>query len=383
MKPTIHFDTLLLHADAACQSNADGAGAVAPPLSRPQSRSASALHLLARRQPDADARGTLIGAAEGAYETSPGPAHAVCFASGLAALNAGAHSSLRPESHLHLVWYHGSLESIKLYIKLRGGGSPSTPVQHIKFTTPTELPTSTLTSSDLVLIECPYNPYAQLMDLTDLRACAGAANLMIDATLAPPPLSFALACGAQVVMHSATKYFGGHSDLLSGAFVTHDRALAAALKDDRANMGAIPGNLEMWLLARSLRTLGVRVRKQSATAGNVIKWFEKVHEGKVDGLKGLITKVWAGKLPSGQYAPLFSVELWSPVAARAIPYLLKLARPATSLGGVETLVEWRAQYGGDISPQLLRISIGLEEAEDIIEDWMQALKKCVDVVSGL
>ena len=202
----------------------------------------------------------------------------------------------------------------------------------------------------------------------------------------PPPLQRPLLLGADVVMHSTTKYLAGHSDAIGGALCVSDPSLAAALRADRTAVGSTPGSLEVWLLMRSLRTLHLRVERQSATASAIAAWLRRAVEGEQGHpLKGLVHSVAHPSLPTdpshavakqqmtGGYGGCFALELATEEAARALPAALSLFRDATSLGGVESLIEWRRKYDDAVSPLLLRCSVGLEEVDHLKEDLKRAI----------
>ena len=212
-------------------------------------------------------------------------------------------------------------------------------------------------------------------------ARARGAILVVDGTFAPPPLQYLLNLGAHCVMHSTTKYMAGHSDAVSGALVTSDQEVAEALASERSIMGNTPGNLESWLLLRSLRTLRLRVEAQSKSATVLAEALMKHPQ---------VTAVHHPSLPChpqyelaqtqmvGGAGGVFAVELASAETAQALPTELKLFRNATSLGGVESLIEWRHQYDVEVSPCLLRVSVGLEDTEDLLEDFNDAIRKISD-----
>ena len=209
--------------------------------------------------------------------------------------------------------------------------------------------------------------------------------MLVDGTFAPPPLQHPLALGADLVMHSTTKYLSGHSDAMGGALCVRDEALAAQLKDDRTALGSTPGAMEVWLLLRSLRTLHLRVERQSHTATRLARWLEDATLHREHPLSGMIHAVHHPSLTShvsheialrqmpGGCGGVLAVELQSEEAAKALPAQLALFRDATSLGGVESLVEWRRKYDDEVSPLLLRLSIGLEDEEDLKQDLEQAI----------
>jgi len=180
-------------------------------------------------------------------------------------------------------------------------------------------------------------------------------------------------------MHSSTKYFSGHSDALGGVLITRKKEVAEILLQERTTMGNVPGNLESWLLLRSLRTLTLRVRQQCENAFAVARWLESPENAQV------VKRVHYPGLPSHPghevakkqmqlFGGMLSVELHTEQAARALPQRLKLFRDATSLGGVESLIDWRYKWDQSVSPTLLRVSIGLEAHEDIIADFRQAFQ---------
>ena len=198
-------------------------------------------------------------------------------------------------------------------------------------------------------------------------------------------------------MHSGTKYFGGHSDLLCGVLVTQSEERHKALWNDRMDLGSVMGNMESWLTVRSLRTLELRVTRQSSNAQTLIDWldaaknntFESKSEQNEEDVKlvsSLVTdmfhaslqakdpkKDWIKKQMPNGYGPVFAIHLATPELARRFPSYLELFHHATSLGGVESLVEWRAMSDDTIDRRLVRFSIGVEDVEDLMGDIRQAL----------
>lgn len=238
---------------------------------------------------------------------------------------------------------------------------------------------SKLGPGDLVHLETPVNPEGTNFSIKYYadKAHEKGALLMVDSTLAPPPLQDPFKFGADLVMHSATKYFGGHSDLLAGLLITKDLQTKKSLVNDRIFLGTNIGNLEASLLFRSLRTLELRVLRQTESAQKIVKYLNDNKE-KFKSLKA----VYHGSLQKDEYikeqmpvgqAPIFSIELDSEETARYFPSKLKYFFHATSLGGVESLVEWRALSDPSTKPTLIRISVGLENVEDLIEDLKSAL----------
>ncbi|CAF1050226.1 unnamed protein product [Adineta steineri] len=217
------------------------------------------------------------------------------------------------------------------------------------------------------------------IDTAQTGAC-----LAIDSTLSSPLGLRPLEHGAHVVMHSSTKYLAGHSDVLGGVLIVHSSLsdmLPCTLLQERTTDGAVMGNFETWLLQRSMRTFSLRVRRQCQTALIIVQWLEKQ---RAAGYK--VMKIHHPSLESHSSYSLavrylrllpatFSFELQSESQAKSFARSLLLCAHATSLGGVETLVDWIYSYNTSISPTLLRVSIGVEEPEDIIQDFEQALKQ--------
>mmetsp|Transcript_21636 Transcript_21636/g.77051 ORF Transcript_21636/g.77051 Transcript_21636/m.77051 type:complete len:290 (+) Transcript_21636:437-1306(+) len=240
---------------------------------------------------------------------------------------------------------------------------------------------STLEPGDIVWLETPKNPDASL---TDIAAYVGAAALLeechvvVDSTFAPPPLQTPLATfGVVMVMHSASKALSGHSDVLAGVVLTRkdDGALLEAVRRYRVAAGAVLGSLETWLLLRSLRTLDLRVRRQSETA-LAVATFLHVHPlvAKVHHAALQQPELCARQMPHGA-GGIFAIECSSEAAAKGLPEALKLFRAATSIGGVESLAEWRHKYDAHVSPTLVRLSVGLEDPGDLMQDLDEALHR--------
>ncbi|RLV91549.1 putative trans-sulfuration enzyme [Spathaspora sp. JA1] len=234
-------------------------------------------------------------------------------------------------------------------------------------------------SGDLVHLETPVNPYGVNFDIKKYaeRAHAKEAILSIDATFAPPPLMDPFKFGADIVMHSATKFFGGHSDLLAGILLTKSSEIKKKLLNDRLVLGSNIGNLESALLVRSLRTYELRILRQSKSAEFIVKYLNEnkskfpdldiIHHGSLQ-----TDSYIKEQMPLGQ-SPVFAIELKTEIAAKSLPSKLKLFYHATSLGGAESLIEWRAMSDAHISRKLLRVSIGLEDPRDLLADLVAGL----------
>ncbi|SDX57446.1 trans-sulfuration enzyme family protein [Thiocapsa roseopersicina] len=240
----------------------------------------------------------------------------------------------------------------------------------------------------LVFLETPTNPALEVFDIAALaeQVHARGALLVVDNTFASPVNQQPLALGADLVVHSATKYLGGHSDLTAGALMGA-RALLDPVWNWRKNLGQMPAPETAALLARSLRSLVVRVRQQSASALVVARAMEvhpRVARVLYPGLPSCPGHALATRQMSG-FGGMLTIEIAGDgAAATAVADRLELFALAPSLGGVESLVtqpcttthhgltpEERARRG--ISDAMLRLSIGLEDAEDLIADLHLAL----------
>ena len=236
----------------------------------------------------------------------------------------------------------------------------------------------------LVWAETPGNPLWNITDIAAVAEIAHAAGalLAVDSTVATPVFTQPLALGADIVMHSATKYLNGHSDVIAGA-------LACARPDDlwarltalRAQHGAILGPFEASLLLRGLRTLDVRVRAQAETAMQLatqLAAHPQVASVLYPGLKNHAGHEIAGRQMSGGFGGMLSLCVrGGEAAAIATAARVQVWKRATSLGGVESLIEHRASVEGPDSPcppELLRLSVGLEDVEDLYGDLDKALK---------
>jgi cystathionine gamma-synthase len=229
----------------------------------------------------------------------------------------------------------------------------------------------------MLWLESPSNP---LMEVADLRAlCASAGALVaVDNTFATPLLQQPLALGADVVMHSGSKYIGGHADLLIGLTVAADPALAERLRQHRVLSGATPGAMEAFLATRGLRTLALRVRQAQESAGELavrLDQHPRVTRVRYPGLLSDPGHKRATAQMSG-YGAMLSFEVAGGAAeADAVCAALKVIHAATSLGGVESTIERRARLVGQehVSPSLLRLSVGCEHVEDLWTDLDAAL----------
>ncbi len=217
----------------------------------------------------------------------------------------------------------------------------------------------------LVWLESPTNPALEIADIETIAAAARAAGayVVVDNTFATPLLQRPLDLGADIVVHSATKYLSGHSDVLLGAVVTQDEALYGVLKGRRDLVGAIPGTLEAWLALRGMRTLHLRVERAQANAQELVRRLADhpaVAEVRYPGFGGIVAIVLAQ----------------GAMAADLLTHKTKLWVHATSLGGVESTFERRRRWkteAATIPEALVRMSVGIEDVEDLWHDLVTAL----------
>jgi cystathionine gamma-synthase len=238
----------------------------------------------------------------------------------------------------------------------------------------------------LVYVETPGNPLWTISDIAAIGEIAhgAGATLAVDSTVATPVLTQPLRLGADIVMHSASKYLNGHSDVIAGVLTTAAASSAwERIKALRVQHGAILGPFEAWLLGRGLRTLDVRVKTQTATAmwlAERLNGHPAVAEVLYPGLASHPGHAVALRQMSGFGAMLSIRVRGGEAAAIAAAARIKLWKRATSLGGVESLIEHRASVegaGSPCPPDLLRLSVGLEDPEDLLADLDQALRSAV------
>jgi cystathionine gamma-synthase len=237
----------------------------------------------------------------------------------------------------------------------------------------------------LVWLESPANPLWTISDIAaiaDLAHQAGA-RLAVDSTVATPVFTRPLALGADIVMHSATKYLNGHSDVVAGTLTTGAQDdFWKRIRQVLALQGGILGPFEAWLLQRGMRTLFVRVRAAAAAAQKLAERFE-AHERVAGvlypGLPSFPGHGLASRQMQGGFGGMLSLRVkGGEEAAIATAASVKLWKRATSLGGVESLIEHRSSIEGPSSPvptDLLRLSVGLEAADDLFDDLDQALNR--------
>ncbi len=216
-------------------------------------------------------------------------------------------------------------------------------------------------------LESPTNPALEVADIATLAAAARELGILVvvDNTFATPLLQQPLTLGADIVLHSATKYIAGHSDVLMGALVVTDDEVYDALKARRALAGSTPGPFEVWLALRGLRTLHVRLERAAANAVELaarLAAHPAVEEVRYPGFGAIVAPVLRGGADAGDFL-VRATSLWV---------------HATSLGGVESTFERRRRWKlepATIPEGLVRLSVGIEDVEDLWEDLRQALDR--------
>jgi cystathionine gamma-synthase len=234
----------------------------------------------------------------------------------------------------------------------------------------------------LVWIETPSNPTWTITDIRAVSACAhlAGATVCVDSTVSTPVLTRPLDCGGDLVVHSATKYLNGHSDVVAGVIATDRRDAAwARIKDVRQRLGAFLGPFDAFLLLRGLRTLDLRIRAQCQTAALLAERL-RVHPAVktvlYPGLPDHPGHAIAVRQMNGGFGGMLSIRLGDRTEAITVAARVRLWRRATSFGGVESLIEHRASIEGRNSPcpdDLLRLSAGLEDPDELYRDLLQAL----------
>lgn len=240
-------------------------------------------------------------------------------------------------------------------------------------------------STKMVWIESPTNPYLRIADIKEISkvAHANGALVVVDNTFATPFLQRPLTLGADIVVHSTTKYLGGHSDVVGGGVCLNDDEIAQRIAFLQNAVGAVPGPLDSWLVLRGIKTLGVRMERHCRNAQRVAEFLSE-HPS--------VTKVWYPGLPTHPghetasrqmdgFGGMVSFELGSRHEALGVASKTHLFFLAESLGGVESLIEHPASMTHAsiadspfaVSEELIRLSVGIEDIDDLLDDLKTAL----------
>jgi cystathionine gamma-synthase len=305
---------------------------------------------------------------------------AIAYSSGMAASLAVFQAVLQPGAHVIVSddCYHGVAHMIKK-IYPRWNISYS----EVDMTNASNVEKAIKANTKLILVETPSNPQLKIADIEAIGVIAKKNKIVLacDNTWATPCIIQPLTLGADVVIHSSTKYFGGHSDVLGGCVVVKEKnEITERLREFQTIGGVVPSPFDCWLLYRSIATLPIRVNLQSQSAAaiaEVLNKHPKIEKVFYPGLASHVNHEVAARQMKGSFGAMLSVLIkGGEIGAMTFAGKLKVFKHATSLGGVESLVEHRLSAEGENakSPDnLMRISVGIENVEDLINDLKQAL----------
>lgn len=301
---------------------------------------------------------------------------ALAYASGMAAVAAGL--SLIPVGGTIVIPRHAYNGSLALVAELEQ--TLNLTVRRVELAD-TEATLEAFAGADLVWLESPTNPMLEVADLPALISGAKERGVLsvVDNTFSTPLLQRPLQLGADVVVHSATKYMGGHSDVVLGAVVTRNPQLRAKLHGMRTLHGAVPGPFEAWLTLRGIRTMALRLEKAEANARELASRLSQHPAISKVRYPGLETDpgYQRAKAQMDGFGSILCIEVAAGAqAADRMLERLELWTPATSLGGVESLAERRRRHTGEpdtVPENLVRLSVGIENVEDLYADLEAAL----------
>ncbi len=360
----------------AGKTHQDASGAVMPPiyLSSTYRRDNDEGLVYSRLDnPNRQALETCVAALEGGGT-------GMAFASGMAAVVA-VFQCLKPGDHVIVAddTYFGVREYLQTVMQRWGLN-----LDIVDTTQPEQVKQAIKSETRLIWTETPSNP---MLKITDLAALATLArdhkiHLGVDATWATPMLQQSLQLGADIVVHSTTKYLGGHSDLTGGMVVLAEaHPFTESLRQIQTIGGAVPSAFDCWLLLRGIRTLSHRMRGHCDNARSVVDYLAghpKVHAVHFPGLSSHPGHEIAARQMS-DFGGMLSIQVrGGKEAAAKVASSTQLFQQATSLGGVESLIEHRAPVEGPDTPtpdDLIRISVGLEHIDDLLADLEQALSQ--------
>jgi cystathionine gamma-synthase len=308
-------------------------------------------------------------------------AEALAFSSGMAATLAVCHALLGPNTHVIISddCYHGAAHLIKR-MYARWGITYS----EVDMTFPENVEKAIASNTKLILIETPSNPLLKIADIGAICAIAKVKKIAVacDNTWATPYIMQPLTLGADYVIHSSTKYFGGHSDVIGGCVVVKDKnEVSQSIREYQTIGGVVPSPFDCWLLDRSIATLPLRITAQTKSASviaNYLNNHHKIERVYYPELKTHVNHEVAKRQMKGMYGGMLSILVkGGRKGAMDLASRLTVFKHATSLGGVESLIEHRLTSEGDNpkSPDnLLRLSIGIEHIDDLLNDLKIALR---------
>jgi cystathionine gamma-synthase len=374
------FDTLAIHAG---QEPDPATGAVAVPIYQTSTYKQDGVGGLRGGYEYSRSANPTRTALEQAMAALEGGARGLAFASGMAAEDTLFRTVCRPGDHVILPGdaYGGTYRLVARVLERWGVEFTPVPLADLDAVRAAVRP-----ETKILWCETPTNPLLGIADIAELAIIAqdAGARLVVDNTFASPYLQQPLALGADVVVHSTTKYLGGHSDVVGGALVCRDPALADELAFHQNAMGAVAGPFDAWLVLRGIKTLGVRMDRHCANAERIVE-FLVGHTAVSDVLyPGLPTHpghdIAARQMR--KFGGMVSFRLrGGEEAAVKVCGLVSLFTLGESLGGVESLIEHpgrmtHASVAGsplEVPADLVRLSVGIEDVEDLLADLAAAL----------
>ncbi len=387
-----HFETLAVHAG---QAPDPATGAVIPPVYLTSTYAMEAVdkhkgYMYSRTgNPTRAALEACLAGLEGAgLET---PTYGLAFSSGMAAIDTLLRL-VQPGEHVLAGddVYGGTYRLFERV--LRGYGLD---FSYVNMSDPAAVAAALRPNTRLVWLETPTNPLIKIADIATIvkiaRAHPSHPWVGVDNTFASPYLQRPLLLGADFVVHSTTKYLGGHSDVVGGALVTTDREAYERLKFLQNAVGAVPGPMDCWLVQRGIKTLPLRMERHSENALRVAQFLEQhpaVERVLYPGLPGHPGHAIAGRQMSAAGRPRYGGMLsflhrGGAAAAKSVVSCTRIFTLAESLGGVESLIEHpgamtHASVAGsplEVPSNLIRLSVGVENGDDLIRDLEQALDR--------
>lgn len=310
--------------------------------------------------------------------------HGLAFASGMAAIATVAYLLNPGDRVLGPDDIYGGTYRLFVRVLQRYGIQPA----FVDMTDLTRVEAAMAARPRMVVIETPTNPYLKILDIARIAELAHAhdALVVVDNTFASPYFQQPLQMGADLVVHSTTKYLGGHSDVVGGAVATSSQEIYETLKFHQNAAGAVPGPFDCWLVLRGVKTLAVRMERHAANALQVAQFLRghpAVARVFYPGLPDHPGHALAGRQMKGFGGMVSAVLKGGGQAARAVASATRVFVLAESLGGVESLLDHpasmtHASLAGSplqVDEGLLRLSVGIEHVQDLIDDLSQALER--------
>jgi cystathionine gamma-synthase len=378
--PAFGFDSLAVHAGQAFDPTT---GAVIPPIHLSSTYAQDGIGNLRGGYEYGRSGNPTRTALEHQLAAIEGGVHGISFASGLAAEDALLRAVLKPGDEVLLGSdvYGGTYRLIARILGPWGVGLRVVDMSDLDAVAAAlnERP------ARILWVETPSNPQLLISDIAGLARLGHEAGavVVVDNTFASPALQRPLSLGADVVVHSTTKYLGGHSDVVGGALITNDDAIAEQARFLQFAAGAISGPLDAWLTTRGIKTLGIRMQRHSENAGAVARFLaadDRVARVYYPGLPSHPGHDLAARQMSG-FGGIVSLELADGPTARRFAESTRLFTLAESLGGVESLLNYpdemtHASVRGTelaVPVELVRLSVGIESVDDLIADLDAAL----------